>query len=335
MFMAYFSLSGCDDAGSDANSSDASDHLVVYCAHDSIYSEEILNRFTKETGIDIDIRFDTEATKSLGLVQSIIAEAEHPRCDVFWNNEILGTLDLAERGLLHAYQSPNADRIPAKFKSTDSTWTGFGGRLRLYIINTNKMEASPESVEEALTGDLSQMAVAKPLYGTTLTQYALMWSEMGGDAVKEWYQQRTKQGWKIVQGNAVVKNLVASGVCEFGWTDTDDYFLAVDDKQPVAMLPIRTEGGQTICIPNTVAIVKGTEQESASQQLVDFLLSPEIELALANSRSRQVPLGTVDETKLPEQVKQLQEWAAEGVPLEGLLKARNECLDWLKEEFLQ
>ncbi|MCA9039475.1 MAG: extracellular solute-binding protein [Planctomycetaceae bacterium] len=323
------SVTGCQQSEGPAG-----DPLVVYCAHDSIYSEEILNQFTEQTGIEVEIRFDTEATKSLGLVQSIIAEAAHPRCDVFWNNEILGTLDLAERGLLQPYKSLNAERIPEKFRSPNGAWTGFGARLRLYIINTDQMDATPEAVEQALQGDLSKMAIAKPLFGTTLTQYSLMWSEMGGDALKEWHHKRTEQGWKIVQGNAVVKNLVADGKCQFGWTDTDDFFLAVDDNKPVAMLPIRTEEGQTICIPNTVSIVKGTNQEKAAQKLIDFLLSEEIELALANSRSRQVPLGTVDESKLPEEVKQLQGWAAEGVPLGGLLEARNECLNWLEEEFL-
>jgi hypothetical protein len=41
--------------------------LVVYCAHDSIYSEKILRDFEQRTGIPVATRFDTEATKSLGL----------------------------------------------------------------------------------------------------------------------------------------------------------------------------------------------------------------------------------------------------------------------------
>lgn len=207
--------------------------------------------------------------------------------------------------------------------------------MRLYIVNTDNMDATEESVNAALEGDLSRMAIAKPLFGTTLTQYSLMWAEMGGDVLQEWHQDRVERGCKIVQGNATVKNLVAEGTCDFGWTDTDDYFLAVDENKPVDMVPIRTEEGKTICIPNTVAIVKGTDQESAAKKLVDFLLSEEIEIALANSRSRQVPLGTVDESKLPEEVKQLQVWATEGAPLEGFLEARNECLGWLEEEFLK
>ena len=49
--------------------------LVVYCAHDSIYADSILRDFEKETGIHVAVRYDTEATKSLGLVGPIREEA--------------------------------------------------------------------------------------------------------------------------------------------------------------------------------------------------------------------------------------------------------------------
>ena len=42
----------------------------------------------------------------MGLTNLIITEAEQPRCDLFWNNEILNTLRLKEKGLLHL--SPGA-----------------------------------------------------------------------------------------------------------------------------------------------------------------------------------------------------------------------------------
>ena len=43
----------------------------------------------------------------------IRAEAQRPRCDVFWNNEILNTLRLEKRGLLTAYVPPTAAEFPA------------------------------------------------------------------------------------------------------------------------------------------------------------------------------------------------------------------------------
>ncbi len=120
-----------------------------------------------------------------------------------------------------------------------------------------------------------------------------------------------------------------------GFTDTDDFFGAVDNGKPVKMLPIRIEGGATICIPNTVCIIKGTKRRSQAEKLVDFLLSVEVELALAKSPARQIPLGSVDETQVPDDVKPLRAWAADGYDLMKAAPAQGACLDWLKSEYLQ
>ena len=56
-------------------------------------------------------------------------------------------------------------------------------------------------------------------------------------------------------------------------------------------------------------------------------------MALAAAKSRQIPLGPVDNNRLPGDVKQLQLWAADGVPLGDLDVANAECLAWLKSEY--
>ena len=68
-----------------------------------------------------------------------------------------------------------------------------------------------------------------------------------------------------------------------------------------------------------------------AEKLVDFLLSEECEIMLANSKSRQIPLGPVDESKIPSEVSKLKEWAKDGTPLdEKLLPLRSQIIEWLK-----
>ena len=303
------------------------DPLVVYCAHDAIFSEKILRDFEKRTGVKIVIRFDTEATKSLGLVELLASEKDAPRCDVFWNNELLGMLDLQERGVLAPYRGPGWERIPAAFRDADGNWAGFAARLRVWIVNNRaQLPADP------FAGDLPRVVIAKPLYGTTLTHYSLLWQRWGAEKLQAWHRDLRARGLREANGNAAVKDLVAEGVCDFGFTDTDDFFEAKDAGKPVAMQPVRIDGGATICIPNTVAIIRGTKRVAEAQRLVDFLLSEETELALARSASRQIPLGPVPDDALPPEVRELKTWAADGAPLAGLSKARAECLAWLKAE---
>ena len=311
------------------------DPLVVYCAHDSVYADAVLRAFTERTGIPVRVKYDIEATKSLGLVELLKREVQAPRCDVFWNNELLGTMSLADDGLLEPYKGPGWERMPAAFKDPEGRWAGFGARLRVYIVNTQVLQPSEEAVAAALAGDLSSVAVAKPLYGTTLTHYTVLWHAWGGERLKAWHADWRKRGVVEALGNAHVKDLVAAGTCALGLTDSDDYFVALDDGRSVAALPVRLEGGGAICIPNTVAVIRGTRRMDAARRLVDYLLSEESERQLARSRSRQIPLGPVEGAALPGEVRQLKDWAAGAVPLADMGRARAECLAWLKAEYVQ
>ena len=309
------------------------DALVVYCAHDLMYAEEVLRDFERETGIPIVIRGDTEAAKSLGLVQRLIRERDAPSCDVFWNNQLLGTMQLVEEGVLEPYQGPGWKRIPDRFKDPEGLWTGFGGRLRVWIIGANVAERRLDVFTDPETDLLDRTVVAMPLFGTTLSHYAVLWDQLGPEGLRSWHSRFTEAGGRFVPGNSAVKDLVVAGTFEFGMTDTDDYFVAHDAQEPVEMLPLRTPRGETICIPNTVAIIRGTRKRDEAKRLVDFLTSAESELRMARSKSRQIPLGPIDPDELPEEVRPLAEWATESVDLKGLSEARRQCLVWLTEEF--
>jgi iron(III) transport system substrate-binding protein len=337
--------------------------MVVYCAHDAVFAEAVLRDFQNQTGIEVVAKYDTEATKSLGLVEQIIRDGARPRCDVFWNNELLGTQDLADRNLLEPYKGTGWQRMPEQWRGDAGEWAGFAGRLRMVIWNTNAKFANPapwrfpvlatervpvtdedgrptgKTVVAALYPpsageDLSRLAIAKPIFGTTLTHYAVLWDIMGAERLRKWHRESRGRGLREASGNAATRDLVAAGTCDAAWTDTDDYFTAKDAGAPVAAMPFETARG-TICIPNTVAIIRGTRRIEQARKLADYLLSARTEIALARSMSRQIPLGALDESgaaQLPPEVRELLPHAARAVPLKGLLRSRNECLDWLKSE---
>jgi iron(III) transport system substrate-binding protein len=307
------------------------DTLVVYCAHDLVFSQQVLDDFTKETGIPVSVVPDTEATKSLGLVSRIVREAKAPRCDVFWNNETLGTIDLARRGLLEPYKGAGYERIPERYKDPEGRWCGFAARLRVWIVNTEQLAPEPAAVESAFRDRLADFAYAKPLYGTTLTHYCLLWATLGADEVKK-LDARLREAATVADGNGQSRDLVAGGTCAFGWTDTDDYFGAADAKKPVGMVPVEV-GGETVCIPNSVGIVKGTRRRKAAERLVDYLLSKETELRLAKSESRQVPLGDVGDAQLPTEVEALVPLAARGADLSAAAGVRDTVLKYLVEAY--
>lgn len=308
--------------------------VVVYCAHDSVFADSILKAFEEKTGIRVQVRYDEEASKSLGLTNLLIAEKDQPRCDVFWNNQTLGTIRLKREGLLAACNPTLLERIPARFKDPEHQWAGFAARLRVFIINTDQMPATDDAIQVALAADsLRSVAIAVPLFGTTLSHYSVLCDQMGLDQVKAWHLSMHDRGIREARGNGAVKDLVAEGVCALGFTDTDDVFAAIDAGKPVEMRPVRLSSGQTICLPNSVAMIRNCPHPEHATKLIEYLISANVELALARSASRQIPLGPVDSTLLPAEVRQLMEWAADGISLEGAALHDRAVVDWLSKEY--
>ena len=286
--MTLLSCEGCWRSGSD--------ELVVYTALDNEFSQPVFDEFSKQSGVSVLAKYDTESTKTVGLTQAIIAERARPRCDVFWNNEILHTLRLQDRGLLDAYIPKHAGDFPAESRDPDHYWHGFAARARIFIVNTRLVS---EADRPTKTADLldekwsGRVGIAKPLFGTTATHAACLFA-IWGDRRAEDFFRRARPNLKIMAGNSHVARAVASGQLAWGITDTDDATGQIEKGQPVAIVypDQEPDGLGTLFIPNTVAIIKGCPHPEAARRLVDYLISPEVELELANSDSAQIPLHT-------------------------------------------
>jgi iron(III) transport system substrate-binding protein len=162
------------------------------------------------------------------------------------------------------------------------------------IVNTGLVKEGelPPTVKAFLDPKWKgRCGIAKPLFGTTATHVAALFSQDEA-AAKEWLAGIKANGVVVCAGNSDVKDRVAAGELAFGLTDTDDANLALRDKKPVRVIfPDQAEGAAgTLLIPNAVAIVKGAPHLPEAQRLVDYLLTAEVERALAASRSVQIPL---------------------------------------------
>jgi iron(III) transport system substrate-binding protein len=313
----------------------SSQPLIVYCAHDQELAQPVLDRFTRETGIPVQVRFDTEATKSLGLQQLILSEQAHPRCDVFWNNEQLGMQHLASQGLLASYQGSGWHARNDQYRDVDGYWVGFAARLRVLIwrksLDSQLPNFDPHFAWDAPANPMGlRKGIAIPLYGTTLTHFTCLWNLNKQAGLEAFVTRFRSEGGRFVPGNAAVKNLVANETLDIGWTDTDDAFAAQDEKAAIKFAPALFNG-KLICIPNTVAIIKNCKNQAAAKTLVDFLTSRSAELQLANSAGRQIPLQQVSPDELSGDVRPLYEAVTSRpvISLKELLAEREACRVWL------
>ena len=74
----------------------AAREVVVYLSIDQVFTEPILRDFERQSGVKVRAVFDTEETKSTGVLNRIVAEAASPQADVFWSGDPVRPLPARE-----------------------------------------------------------------------------------------------------------------------------------------------------------------------------------------------------------------------------------------------
>jgi len=271
----------------------AQPRVVLYCGQDREFAEDILKEFTAQTGIRVDLRTDTEADKSVSLFEALVRESRHPRCDVFWNGEILNTIRLGQKGLLVPYASPASRAGPGWPRSGDGSWHPLAGRARVLMVNTEKLPEAerPKSIFELTDAKWKgRVAIAKPAFGTTATHAACMFQALGKNQAERYYRE-LRPNVTLLPGNKDVAVAVAAGQYAVGLTDTDDANVEVQRGRPVAIVYPDQDGIGTLFFPNTVGLIHGGPNPESGKKLIDFLLSPGVEAQLANGPSAQIPVN--------------------------------------------
>jgi iron(III) transport system substrate-binding protein len=283
--------------------------VILYCAQDQEYAEPLLKQFEQETGVRVKALYDNEAVKTVGLANRLLAERNHPLCDVFWGNEELRTRQLAAQNV---------------FRETNG-WTAFGYRSRRIVINTNLVafaEPAPNPSQEGsndgartnassppgrgqgwvaprslldLTNALwrGQVALAYPQFGTTGTHMNALRQLWGEARWLAWCRGLVANGTKLVDGNSVVLKLVGRGEAAIGLSDSDDILAGQREGLPVAMLPL---GPESLLIPNTVGVIRSAPHAAAAEKLRQVLQRRDVVEKLVAAHALESVESPVDRT---------------------------------------
>jgi iron(III) transport system substrate-binding protein len=292
--LAVIVIAACSILGSGCKSKPTGRQVVLYTSVDQELAEPIIAEFQRQTGITVLPKFDTEASKTVGLVQRIRAEASHPQADVFWSNEIFHTIRLAEDGLLAGQSADkSAASRPARYQDSQDRWQAFAMRARVIAYSTQRVKAdeAPRSLEDLLDAKWKgRIAMANPQFGTTGGDVASWFVHYGPDKARSILEALKANDVLMVPGNSDAVRAVANGRADIAMTDSDDVYAAKRNGWAIEMNYLDQGGEGVLTIPNTVAIIRGASNTSEAKELVAFLHSEKVERLLAQSESHNTPL---------------------------------------------
>ena len=281
--------------------------VVVYVSEDQVFSEPVLKDFEKATGIRVKAVYDTEEAKSTGAMNRLIAEKNNPQADVYWANEPIRAEVLKQKGISLSYLSPNAETIPPVFRDSAGYWTGFSARARVLVINKNIKDKPGTILAYTKPRWKGKSAMANPLFGTTTSEIAALFTVWGDKRAKEFMAAMKRNRVVISTNNGESADFVAAGRVAFSLVDSDDAVNRMRQGKSVSMVyPDQgAEGLGCFIVPNAAVLIKGGPHPTAAKKLIDYLLSKETERKLAFADCAQIPLHP--DVQMPPELKAISE----------------------------
>ena len=277
---------GCGKSG-------ARPEVVLYCSADQTVAEPIIEAFERQAGVDVQARFDTEASKTAALVARLRSEASRPVADVFWSSEVFHTIRLAREGFFAAKAVGGGDERPEHLIDRERRWYGFALRARVVAYHTGRVATNeiPMRLEDLLEARWKgRLVMAAPEFGTTSGHMAALFVHYGPARAREILHGLKRNETRLVDGNSTAVRFVATGQADACLTDTDDVYAAQRNGWPIAMNYLRHGDAGPLVIPNSVAIIAGAPHPDAATVLARFLLGEETERLLAASDSHNTPV---------------------------------------------
>ncbi len=132
--------------------------------------------------------------------------------------------------------------------------------------------------------------MAAPEFGTTGGDVASWFAHYDSAQATEILERLKANDIRLVAGNSTAVRMVATGQADICFTDTDDVYAAQRNGWPVAMNYLDQGGDGVLTIPNTAALIKGGGNPEEAEELMEFLLSEQLEKMLLDSDSHNCPI---------------------------------------------
>lgn len=242
--------------------------LTVYTAGPGSLAKGLAAGFEKQTGIKVNI-FQATTGKVMARLE---AEQANPQADILISASWDTAEDLQQRGWLLPYQSPNAARVPARFKTPDYVAQGISA---LGIV-WNTKSGTPEPKEwQDLTGEAFKDRVTTPdpsLSGASLDLLIGLQNSMG-DRAWQLFSKLKSNGMVIAGPNAQALTPVLQGAkaAVFGAVDYVAYSSIQDGESIKVIFP----ASGTVVAPRPMMILKSTPHAADAKAFIDYVLSEE------------------------------------------------------------
>ncbi len=266
--------------------------LVVYNAQHEPLLKELAPEFTKETGIEVELRNG----KDLELSNQLVQEGDASPADVFLTENSPAMSQVEAAGLFDKLPADLVAPIPEQFRPRSGLWTGFVARSTVLVYNTDAIEESdlPASILDLADPRWAGRLSFSPTGADFQAIVAAILELEGEEATRAWLQG-IKDNGTVYDGNNLVLEAVDSGQSDVGivyhyyWErdrkengDVSDaseqYYFG--DQDPGAFVSVSGAG-----------VLASSDMKEEARRFVEFLVDEKGQQILADSYALEYPLN--------------------------------------------
>ncbi|WP_197424778.1 ABC transporter substrate-binding protein [Bordetella sp. N] len=250
--------------------------LTVYTAGPGTLIKKLAAGFQEKTGIKVDV-FQATTGKVMARLE---AESANPRADVLISASWDTALDLDHRGELLPYQSPNAAKVPAAFKT--ATYVAQGISALGIVWNTASNTPEPKDWSDLAQPQYKvQVTMPDPALSGASLDLLLGLQSAQGDKAWTLLEALKRNGMTVSGPNAQALTPVLQGAkaAVFGAVD----YVSYASLQKGEAIKVIFPASGTVIAPRPMMILKASRAPDQAKQFVDYVLSEEGQRAVAEA----------------------------------------------------
>ncbi len=309
------------------------EEVNVYSNRQDFLIKPIIDTFTEETGIDVNVVFMKD-----GMGERLEREGRLSPADVVLTVDVSRLMDVVDKDLTQSVSSEILEEnIPAQYRDADGKWFAVTTRARAIYSSKDRVGKRDDITYEELAdpkykGKICTRSGKHP-YNLALT--ASMIDEHGAEYTKTWLEGvKANLAQKPQGGDRDQIKAIKDGVCDYALGNSYYYGVMLsDEKQREAAeavyinFPNQADRGTHVNI-SAVALTKNAKNKDAAIKLMEFLSGDEAQ-HLYSSANHEYPVKP--DAKASDLVSSWGEFDADKRPLTDVAKHAKQAVQLMDE----
>lgn len=254
------------------NAQSEPEKLVVYSGRSEGLIGPVLELFTADTGIQVEVRYGGTAE----MAATILEEGDNSPADVYIAQDAGALGALAAEGRLAKLSPDILERVPANFASSEGMWVGVSGRVRALVYNTNMVQEAelPASLMDMTKTEWSRRVGWAPTNGSFQSNITAMRVLLGEDVARQWLEDMIANEPVTFESNDAIVQAVINGEIAAGLVN---HYYIFEFKEQIPDAPIAIhyfQGGDIGGLVNVAGagIVNTSKHPGLGQRFLLYLL---------------------------------------------------------------